>query len=101
MEEQELSRALIAYLGRGRSAFPMSDADAAAEVAADAHADPEALLAGVLAVVAECMAIEIDWSNATLSEAGDEAEQVMATRHPELSAAALGALRWCFTYNWR
>lgn len=101
MEDQALSQAVIAYLGKGRSAFPRSEAGAVVEFAVDTGTDPDTLLGSVRALVDECMAIKIDWSNSTLSEGGDEAERVMAGRHPELSAGALNALRWMFTYNWR
>lgn len=101
MEDQALSQAIIAYLGKGRSAFPVSDPDAVLALAADTNGDSDALLSSVRALVEECMAVKIDWSNSTLSEGGDEAARVMATRHPELTAEAINALRWSFTYNWR
>lgn len=101
MEHQVQSQAIIAYLGKGRSAFPRSDADAVLAVATETGVDAHELLASVRAVVDECMAIKIDWSNNTLSDGGDEAKRVLATSHPELSDEALTALRWTFTYNWR
>lgn len=96
-----LSTALLEYLGKGRSSFPRSDADAVVAFATQVGADPDAVLAQVRAITDECMAIRIDWTTRTLVEGGDEARGVMAARHPELSDEALDALRWMFTYNWR
>ena len=99
MEDQQLSQAIIAYLGKGRSSFPRTDEEAV--LALESETESSALLEKVLAAVAEMMSIEIDWSTHTLPEGGDEAARVMAKRHPELTEEALVALRWMFTYNWR
>lgn len=97
--DEGLSEAVIAYLGKGRSSFPRTDEDAVATLAG-AVGRPD-LLATVKALVAECLAVPVDWTTRSLSEGGREAQAVMAERHPELSAAALEALYWMFTYNWR
>ncbi|WP_203136970.1 hypothetical protein [Microbacterium sp. JZ31] len=99
MEDRELSQAVIAYLAKGRSPFPKSDAEAAKGAATES--DPDDLLTRVTDIVAECMSVEIDWSSSTLVEAGRHAQREMAARHPELGADALEALYWAFTYNWR
>ena len=97
--DRELNRALVAYLGKGRSSFPRTDE---AAVLAVARGDDGAeLQARVRVIVSELMAIEIDWSVHTLADGGRRAERIMASRHPELDDDALGALRWMFTYNWR
>lgn len=96
---EALSEAVVAYLGKGRSPFPRADEDA---VAVDA--DPEtraALIESARSLVEECLAIAVDWSTSTLPEGGRQAQATMAERHPELSPAALEALYWSFTYNWR
>ncbi|MBS1905237.1 MAG: hypothetical protein JST33_01450 [Actinobacteria bacterium] len=99
MEDQLLSQAVIVFLGKGRSAFPRSDEQAVVLLAESAHA--EGLVGRVRTVISDLMAVEVDWSTHTLSEGGDEAERVMRASHPELTADALAALRWMFTYNWR
>lgn len=97
--DEQLSRAVVAYLGKGRSAFPRTDAGA---VAPDAPAtERDALLARVRNVVDECLAIEVDWHDRSLAAAGQVARDTMARRHPGLSPDALDALRWLFTYTWR
>lgn len=99
VEGRVVSRAVVAYIGKGRSAFPRAD-DAAVTMMA-AGVDPAALLTEVRAIVSECLSIEIDWSTCSLAEGGDEARRIMAARRPELDADALDALRWMFTYRWR
>lgn len=98
-EDRELSQAIVAYVGKGRSPFPRTDADAAAEAAAGA--DPAALVARVRAILDEMMSIKVDGETKTLSEGGREAQRVIAAHHPELDAGALEALYWTLTYNWR
>lgn len=99
VEDRDLSRAVVEFLGKGRSPFPRTDEDAV--LASAGEADGPALLARVRAIVDEMMAIKIDWSARTLAEGGREAEAILAGRHPELGADALEALYWMFTYNWR
>lgn len=101
MEDRELSEGIIAYLAKGRSAFPRSDEDAVEAQAVAVGVDAETLVSRVRAIVDECMSIEIDWKNHSLVEGGREAQSTMAERHPELRQDALEALFWMFTYNWR
>ena len=98
MTDETLSRAIIDYLGRGRSPFPKADEGA---VVASAGGDAADVLVRVRAAVAEMMAIEVDWSATTLAEGGRKAQAVRAARHPELGDDALAALYWAFTYHWR
>ena len=82
--------------------YPRKGDEIAVEaVSALAGDDPETLIARVREIEAETMAVEVDWSTRTLSEGGRVARAAMAERHPELSEAALDALYWAFTYNWR
>lgn len=96
---ESLSDAVIAYLAKGRSPFPRADEDAVAPDAAPGTR--EALVAEVRAIVEECMGVPVDWSSMSLQEGGRHAQATMADRHPDLSPAALEALYWAFTYNWR
>jgi hypothetical protein len=94
-----LSDAIVAYLAKGRSPFPKSDADAVAPEAPQTERD--ALIAATQSIVNECLAVEVDWNTLSLSEGGRRAQAVIAERHPELTPEALEALYWAFTYNWR
>jgi hypothetical protein len=59
------------------------------------------MLARVRGIIDEMMAIEIDWSESSLSEGARTARATMASQHPELSDEALDALHWMFSYSWR
>ncbi|WP_141396650.1 hypothetical protein [Microbacterium gorillae] len=96
-----VSRAVLAYTGRERSAFPRADVDAVRVLATEVGADATRLIAAVQDLVAECDAVQVDWSQHDLRSAGDHLARVMTARHPELDAEAIAALRWAFTYSWR
>lgn len=98
MAEETLSRAVVEYLAKGRSSFPRSDEHAVAALAGD---DAGSMLARVRGIIDEMLAIEIDWSESSLSEGARTARATMASQHPELSDEALDALHWMFSYSWR
>lgn len=100
-KDQLLSQAIITYLSKGKSSFPKHDEDSVKVLATNAGIDPEMLLDAVRAITMECASIEIDWSNHSLAEGGQEVQRVMAKRHPELEKNAVDALAWMFTYMWR
>lgn len=50
------------------------------------------------AILDETMKIQMDWTDKSLNDIGDEVERVMHQRHPALSAAALDSLANYFTY---
>ena len=95
----EVSAALVAYLGRGRSAAPLRDAEACRSSAA--HSDPDDLLARVVAIVDDTTSTTSNWTDLSLAEGGRLAEGHTAARYPDLSDTAVAALAWSFTYDWR
>ena len=98
MVDDRLSRAIIEYLAKGRSSFPKTDEAAVVAAAGDDAAD---MVVRVREIVDEMMAIEVDWSESSLSEGARTARATMASQHPELSDEALDALHWMFSYSWR
>ncbi|AZS44757.1 hypothetical protein BWL13_02351 [Microbacterium oleivorans] len=92
-----LNAAVIAFLGSGNSSFPRADEEAIIA----SPVDRAGLVATVRDLVDECLGTVVDWSTHTLAEGGRAARAAMAQRHPELSPAALDALAWAYTYNWR
>ena len=94
--DAELSAGALAYVSRGRSRFPKEDPDAVRAIAA--QRSPEALLAAVEALLAEMDAIPVDWATLGLQDASHRVRDVMRERHPELSAEAVSALVWYFSY---
>lgn len=99
MEDHELSQAIIAFLGGGKSAFPKHDDEAV--MASAKGSDPSDLVRRVREITGECLGVPVDWSTHNLTQGGDVAREAMALLHPELTAGALDELRWMFTYNWR
>lgn len=91
----ELSNAVVLYLGYGKAKSPQSNGQA---VIAEFGV---ALLANVHKLMAELGAIGTDWSNHDLQSAGKMARAEMKNRHPQLSDQALDALEWKFTFDWR
>ncbi|MCR2762627.1 hypothetical protein NQ152_03800 [Microbacterium sp. zg.B48] len=64
----------------------------------EARFGTDAAREAVRAVLDETSRIRIDWADKSLVDIGEEVEQVMHERHPELSAAALEKLSNYFTY---
>jgi hypothetical protein len=52
-------------------------------------------------MVAESLAIPVDWSRTSLGDAGRQVAAEMKRRHPGLSDLAADALGWNFTFEWR
>ena len=97
MVDDTLSAAVIAYLGvPGRS-----DGRMPAERLAESTRNPE-LLAQVEALIADLDTADPPlWQTPSLAEMSTRASAYLATRHPELSPAAVRAIAAWFTYNWR
>lgn len=97
--DDELSAALLAFLGRGRSAAPLRDAEGCRSSAVDSK--PDELLARVVAVVEDAATTTIDWTDISLAEGGRLVAERVAARYPDLSDDAVAALVWSFTCDWR
>lgn len=98
-DSDALSEAVVAYLGFGRERSPRTDAAAAG--AASARSGGAPTVSGVEQVVAESLAIPVDWSRTGLGDAGRQVSAEMRRRHPGLSDLAADALGWNFTFQWR
>lgn len=94
-----LSEAVVAYLGYGRVRSPLSDA-VAADAAALRSGSPSRTSA-VEQLVAESLAIPVDWSRTSLGDAGRQVTAEMKRRHLGLTDLAADALGWNFTFEWR
>lgn len=99
MTDQELSDGVVAYLQKGSAPSPRADEAAVRAVATDASADD--LVERVKAVVAESLAVTVDWSSLSLGDAGRAAAAETASRHPGLDQRAQEALAWNFSFAWR
>lgn len=98
-ESDVLSEAVVAYLGYKRQRSPRIDAAAADAVADQSGSAPRT--STVEQLVAESLAIPVDWSRTTVRDAGRQVAAEMKRRHEGLSDLAADALAWNFTYQWR
>ncbi|CAN5397877.1 hypothetical protein BH10ACT10_BH10ACT10_28820 [soil metagenome] len=99
MTDQELSDGVVAYLQKGSASSPRADEEAARAVATGSS--PEELVERVKAVVAESLAVTVDWNSLSLGDAGRAAAAETAGRHPGLDETAREALAWNFSFAWR
>lgn len=89
----------MAFLGYERERSPRTDAGAA-DAAAVRRGNPSRT-STVEQMVAQSLAIPVDWSRTSLGDAGRQVAAEMKRRHPGLSDLAADALGWNFTFQWR
>jgi hypothetical protein len=95
----ELSRAVVIYLGFDTESFPHRDR---ARLDAEfGERKAEALEAAVTALTQEVAEIEVDWSRHSLESAGEMVMERLRNRYSGLSDAAVRALEWKFSFDWR
>lgn len=94
-----LSEAVVAYLGYKRERFPRADAEAADAVAV--RRGSPSRTSTVEQMVAESLALPVEWSRTSLGDAGRQVAAEMKRRHPGLSDLAADALGWNVTFQWR
>jgi len=97
--QNELSQAVVLFLGFGSAPSPRHDSDCLAKAfgtvrGAELETEVDALLT-------ELGKINVDWSVHSLVSSGKIAADYMRAGHPDLSDAALEALAWKFTFDWR
>lgn len=95
----DLNRALVIFLGRGRSLFPHRDSTAV--LATFGPVRGRELLRHVEGLLDETLDCKVDWSMHTLASARSAAEERMRQRHAELDHEAIAALGWAFDFAWR
>lgn len=99
MSMDEVSVAIVKFLGYGIEPYPRQDA-ARIEQEFGSERAP-ALEASARLIVNELAALKPDWSRHSLVAAADWAGQEMKRRYPELSQDSLQAMRWVFTWRWK
>lgn len=95
----EIGKAVVLYLGFGRSPYPRQDQTCLVEEFGTQRAVD--LQNRVQTLLREASQISVDWSVHSIVSAGKLASAEIASRHPELSEPALRAIEWKFTYDWR
>jgi tetratricopeptide (TPR) repeat protein len=89
-QSDDLSNAIILFLGFGTKAWPHRDR--ARLVQEFGAAQAAALESRVLSIAGELAQIPVDWSVHSLQSGGEMAQIEMRARHPDLSETALRAL---------
>ncbi|MBL0319044.1 MAG: hypothetical protein IPP74_07125 [Alphaproteobacteria bacterium] len=95
----DLSRALIIFIGYGISSSPTRNSIKIIEEFGPAEG--ERLLYSIKIVFEEVGRINVDWSKNTLESAGKIARAHVQEIHPDLSEEALQAIEWKFTFDWK
>jgi hypothetical protein len=95
------SRAVVEYIGRGRSPFPMADPDAVLNMDVPGA---EALLRYVRGLVAEMFELfPVHWrgdqDDLDLHQATGLVRSAMLDRHADLDPSAADALVWMWSYS--
>ncbi len=98
-DSADLNRAVVLYVRHGTAAWPQRDGAAVVREFGAERAG--ALLPRVASLLDEIGRIDLDWRAHTLASATQCARAELQRRHPELDDAALGALAWKFSYDWK
>ena len=96
---EELSQAIVVCFGFGVSASPIRDNSKVLEVFG--RTKGQELLDQIDHLIKEANQTPVDWTNATLEEAGDLVRSSVNSRYPGLTDRALNAIAWKFTFDWR
>ncbi|HMO67339.1 MAG TPA: hypothetical protein PKE25_01520 [Novosphingobium sp.] len=96
MTNPDLNRALPIYIGKGFTRAPMPDEN---RLARELGPEPaRRIMPEIRAVLAQMGAIPVDWQTMDLNAATDHVMAVMQQNNPGLSAEAMDALDWF--YSW-
>jgi hypothetical protein len=95
----DLSAAVVLFLGFGSASSPRQDQDSLARKFGSKKGDE--LASQVTALIHEMHGIPVDWSAHSLESAGNMVQEKMHVRYHDLSDSALRALTWKFTFDWR
>jgi hypothetical protein len=94
----DLSAAVVGFLGYGRSKAPVAD-----HAFLDRQFGDRArrLADAVGELIQEIDAMEVDWTSNAFESATDHVVREIQRRHPDLSTEAARALGWKFSFDWR
>ena len=96
---EEVSLALVRFLGYGVEPYPKEDAARIAKEFGSERAP--ALEKRVHLILGELAAMKPDWSRHSLVAAVEWVGQEMKRRHPGLSEDSIKAMSWIFTWRWK
>jgi hypothetical protein len=94
-----LSAAIVVWTGWGRTSWPARDERLVAE-AFGAERAP-VLLTEIRRLEDDFYSSDARFTSGDLLEMEERATVQFQSRHPELSEEAVGALAWCYTYDYK
>ena len=98
-EPSDVSAAVVLFLGFGTEMMPGRLFDRLVSEFGSGRA--RQLAERVVELTNEIARVHVDWSEHTLVSGTALARTEMQKQHPELSDAALDALAWQFSFDWR
>lgn len=96
MVDEELSRAVVAYIRGSGRAWPSASPEAVVKAFGTEAA--ERLMPRLGQVAREAVYWPVDWQAHDLVSATRAVEEAIAVAHPELDQDAVSALGWYFSY---
>ena len=97
--QSALSQAVVLYLGWGSAPSPRQDQSQLVRqfgVLRGAELERE-----VKSLLEQVNQIDVDWTIYPLESAGELVRSYLQSSHPDLTDAAVDALVWKFTFDWR
>lgn len=98
-KDEQLSQALVVYIGKGMTRAP--DLDLGRVVSRWGGQMAQAMRPRLDLLLVEMHRLPVDWSQHDLVSGSEAATAMMRERHPELTEAALQALGWKYSFDWR
>jgi hypothetical protein len=99
MSMDDVSLAIVKFLGYGVEPYPKEDAERIEKEFGSERAP--ALEGRVRLILGELAALKPDWSRHSLTAAAEWAGREMKRRHPQLSEDSIKAMNWTFTWRWK
>jgi hypothetical protein len=94
--DEELSRAVVAYISNSGFGWPTQTPEAVVKALGAEAA--ERLMPHLRQLAQEAVAWPVDWQQHDLASATQAVENEMAEQHPALDARTVSALGWYFSY---
>ncbi|MGN7859076.1 hypothetical protein ACTJI8_00695 [Microbacterium sp. 22303] len=95
----EISHAIVLWSGKGLSSYPVRDEEAIFREFG--HELGQTLLPRILSLEAEFYDSKAHVEAVDLVQMGMRAASEFSARHPEIGKAAIDALAWCYTYDYK
>ncbi|MGB3411970.1 MAG: hypothetical protein WBA45_12330 [Microthrixaceae bacterium] len=99
LNTDELSEAVVLWTGFGETSWPVRDEERVVRrFGSEAAAT---LVSEICSLNDDFYESDAALHETSLAEAGRKAAHRFAVRHPQVSEAAVQALTWCYTFDWK